>query len=264
MNNQQNRLMAIGAIVVLAVVAVLATGSLGRTTASTNAQSAATMAATTDMNAMATMSSTMSGTMISGGAYPPCPTVMAPTMSATMGADASMMAPTMAATMGASASMMAPTMAATMAMGTSSASMAPTMYVSTTGTPVPGCSLSAVLAGPNEMPKQGDPKGKGTATVMLSRPATGPGVVCFVIQVSGITLPATAAHIHIGAMGVPGPVVVPLKGPDASGNATGCTQNVDPNLIMAILTQPSNYYVNVHNADFPGGVMRGQLAVSGQ
>ena len=127
-----------------------------------------------------------------------------------------------------------------------------------------GCKLTATLAGPNEVPNPGDPNAKGTATVVISRVDGGTGEICFSIQVSGLKLPATASHIHSGAAGVAGPVVVPFKAPDASGNSSGCTENVDPSLITAILTQPQNYYVNVHNTDFPNGAMRGQLTPATQ
>ena len=106
------------------------------------------------------------------------------------------------------------------------------------------------------VPNQGDPDGIGTATITLNY---GQGTVCWGIQVSGITLPATAAHIHEAPVTSPGAVVVPLSAPDANGFASGC-RSVDRDEIKEILQHPEEYYVNVHNVDYPAGALRGQLS----
>jgi hypothetical protein len=59
--------------------------------------------------------------------------------------------------------------------------------------------------------------------------------------------------------GVAGPVVVGLA-PPTSGTSSGCVIGDSPELIKAITQNPQNYYVNVHNADFPAGALRGQLS----
>jgi len=118
-----------------------------------------------------------------------------------------------------------------------------------------GRTLTATLTGAAETPPA-DPDGSGTATITLNY---GQSQVCWEITVSDITLPATAAHIHVAPVGVPGPVVVPLSPPDESGFSSGCT-TVDRGLIKDILQHPEDYYVNVHNADYPGGAVRGQLS----
>jgi hypothetical protein len=105
------------------------------------------------------------------------------------------------------------------------------------------------------VPNQGDPDGKGQATITINY---GQGTLCWDIFVSRITLPATAAHVHEAPVGVNGPVVVPLSAPDASGSASGCS-SVSRDILKGILEDPEEYYVNVHNSDFPGGAMRGQL-----
>ena len=69
---------------------------------------------------------------------------------------------------------------------------------------------------------------------------------------------ATAAHIHESAAGKAGKVVVPLDAPK-SGSSKGCV-DVDQAVIKEIMQNPSNYYVNVHNAEFKGGAVRGQLS----
>lgn len=120
-----------------------------------------------------------------------------------------------------------------------------------------GRPLRATLTGAAEVPVPGDPDGSGTALVTLN---PGQGVVCFRIEVANITLPALAAHIHSAPAGVPGPVVVPFVAPGADGTASGCTSDVDRDLILDILRNPAAYYVNVHTTDFPGGAVRGQLS----
>src|SRR5947208_106208 len=98
------------------------------------------------------------------------------------------------------------------------------------------------------------------AVAFLAVGGTRWGSTSIAAQFQGITLPATAMHIHKGVRGQNGPVVVPFSPvPDANGNAQGCVAVKDNALLMDILTHPSNYYFNVHNADFPNGAMRGQL-----
>ncbi len=105
------------------------------------------------------------------------------------------------------------------------------------------------------MPGPGDPDGSGTAAITLNQ---GTGEVCFELTVSDIA-PAVAAHIHVAPVGVAGPVVVTLT-PPTSGSSSGCVTGADSELIKAIRQDPSAYYVNVHNAEFPAGAVRGQLS----
>lgn len=109
--------------------------------------------------------------------------------------------------------------------------------------------LQATLAGGAD----GDADGTGSATVTID-PAG--NEVCYTLTVAGID-PATMAHIHKGAAGASGPVAVPFDAP-TSGSAQGC-KPAAPEVIAAILASPGDYYVNVHNAPFPRGAIRGQL-----
>ena len=120
-----------------------------------------------------------------------------------------------------------------------------------------GRPLSTVLTGAAEVPP-GDPEGSGTATITVN---PGQEEVCWEITAAGILLPATAAHIHVGAAGTapPNNVVVTLSAPDASGFSSGCT-TVEREVALAILKNPENYYVNVHTREFPPGAIRGQLS----
>jgi hypothetical protein len=55
-----------------------------------------------------------------------------------------------------------------------------------------------------------------------------------------------------------GQVEVVLEAPK-TGAAKGCTR-ADAAVIIAIMQDPANYYVNVHNDAFPKGAVRGQLS----
>jgi hypothetical protein len=119
-----------------------------------------------------------------------------------------------------------------------------------------GRTFSTELTGAAEVPGPGDPDGSGTATITVN---PGQEEVCWELLVTNITLPATGAHIHIGAAGVAGDVVVTLTPPDATGFSSGCT-TVERELALDILKNPENYYVNVHTTDFEAGAIRGQLS----
>jgi hypothetical protein len=67
-------------------------------------------------------------------------------------------------------------------------------------------------------------------------------------------------HIHTGAAGAGGGVAVPLnvETSGSAGTLVGSTM-ADAAAVAPILAAPANFYVNVHNADFRGGAIRGQL-----
>ena len=120
-----------------------------------------------------------------------------------------------------------------------------------------GRPFEVMLTGAAERPGPGDPDGSGTAMITLNQ---GQGTIRFDITVSNITLPAVGAHIHFGNENEPGPVVVPLIAPDATGHSSG-EVNVDPELIKAIRQHPENYYINVHTLPlYAAGAVRGQLS----
>ncbi len=117
-----------------------------------------------------------------------------------------------------------------------------------------GRQLTTTLTGEQEVPVPGDPDGIGFATVTLN---PGQGVLCYELSVSGIA-PATGAHIHEAPPGEAGPVVVTLEAP-TDGSSGGCI-DVGRALAKDILKNPADYYVNVHNAEYPAGALRGQLS----
>ena len=109
-------------------------------------------------------------------------------------------------------------------------------------------SLHATLLGKSETPK-GDPDGRGTAEIKITGRK-----VCWEIKVARVQT-IVAAHIHKGGPGAAGPVVVPFG---KVFHAKGCTTTTAA-IAAAIQRHPSAYYVNVHNAKYPGGALRGQL-----
>jgi len=112
---------------------------------------------------------------------------------------------------------------------------------------------TATLASGQEIPKQvvkdTAANGRFTATLKSSK-------LTWKLTFAKLTGPATAAHIHMGAMGKAGNVVVPLCGPcksPVSGTATL------PAAVKAAFAKHL-LYVNVHTAKNPNGEIRGQLA----
>ena len=103
----------------------------------------------------------------------------------------------------------------------------------------------------------GDPN--GTGEVYVFGIDGDPTTLCYVLTVDKIE-PATVAHIHEAGAGENGDVVVNLAAP-GDGNAADCRSVGE--LAQEILENPEEYYVNVHNADYPGGALRGQLAFQG-
>ncbi|MCB0143567.1 MAG: CHRD domain-containing protein, partial [Caldilineaceae bacterium] len=114
--------------------------------------------------------------------------------------------------------------------------------------------FEALLTGPAE-PNHPDTVATGRAVFALSEDET---TLFYHLSVSDI-VSVTASHIHIGAPGVAGPVVIDLLNgaplaPDTpvSGSAT-----VTPTQVAEL--KAGNYYVNVHTAANAAGEIRGQI-----
>lgn len=118
--------------------------------------------------------------------------------------------------------------------------------------------LSAPLNAAQEVPAPtGDVSAaRGTFSATVTATPTG-ATVTWQLTFSGLTGAAAAAHIHIGAPGQPGGVVVPLCGPCVSP-ASG-TANVDASVLNAL--QTGGTYANVHTATNKAGEIRGQIGV---
>ena len=129
--------------------------------------------------------------------------------------------------------------------------------------------LRADLSGANEVPPA-DPDGNGRARVELK--VDEDGEVCFSIRFDDTGTP-NRGHIHVGPASGPtanGAIVVPLfelAGAPADPRndelesrrrIEGCVAAA-PALLEQIAANPAGYYVNLHNARFPAGAIRGQL-----
>lgn len=126
--------------------------------------------------------------------------------------------------------------------------------------------FAATLSPGEEVPAVVDPA-TGTASAMLVNDTT----LILTLNVATVDSP-TLAHIHIGAAGVPGGVLVNIytgptraqldyTGPLGSfqinkGSRATAAVNFDS---LLTLMRTGGVYVNVHNRLYPAGVMRGQV-----
>jgi hypothetical protein len=113
--------------------------------------------------------------------------------------------------------------------------------------------FTATASGGQEVPPNNSPA-TGTGTFCLD-PVT--NQITFNFTYSGLTSTEVGAHLHRGAPGTTGPVIVPLPtGTVKSGTAPFPAADIE-NL------RAGNVYINVHSEQFPGGEIRGQLIGQG-
>ena len=110
---------------------------------------------------------------------------------------------------------------------------------------------SAALSGGNEVPANASP------AVATGQVSVNPTTLALTGSVVSTGLQGTAAHIHEGAVGVAGPVVITLTG------GTGGIWTVPAGTVLTSAQyaslQAGSYYFNVHSSTFPAGEIRGQL-----
>jgi hypothetical protein len=135
--------------------------------------------------------------------------------------------------------------------------------------------FTAQLSPANEVPPVGNAESTGRGAVQITfnvvRDAAGAissGTVGFHFQLSGFpgSTAVIAAHIHPGAAGINGPIVVntgvtagSVSATDGVATFTASGINVPAATIQSILNNPSAFYFNVHSVQNPGGFTRGQL-----
>ena len=132
--------------------------------------------------------------------------------------------------------------------------------------------VKARLSGADEVPPN-DSKAHGSATfnVVFAAGTDEVTSIEYKLRVSNLN-DVTAGHIHIGAVGVAGPVTVNLNPRTGAGRATGQIAEgfFDASALTGPLTgmtlndlwdriQAGEAYVNVHTTTYPGGEIRGQI-----
>ena len=106
------------------------------------------------------------------------------------------------------------------------------------------------LTGDQEVPANASTAvGTGTITVAADGAVSG--------SVAAPMLQATAAHIHVGAAGVNGPVIIPLTG--SAGGVWSVPAGAKLTAEQMDAYKAGNLYVNVHSAEHKGGEIRTQL-----
>jgi len=109
---------------------------------------------------------------------------------------------------------------------------------------------SVTLTGANEVPAvSGSAAGSGTVTINADKTVTAD------ITVTGMT--ATAAHIHQGAAGANGKVVVPFEKSGDNHFVAPAGSKLSDEAFEAY--KKGDLYVNVHSKEHPGGELRAQL-----
>ena len=105
----------------------------------------------------------------------------------------------------------------------------------------------------------GDPDGSATGSITVN---VGQDRVCWEFTNVANVAPVNRGHIHKAPPGANGDIVVDFFNvdPGTQGPLTGCTTTpLGKDLLKDIIQNPSAYYLNLHNADFPAGAVRGQL-----
>ncbi len=136
--------------------------------------------------------------------------------------------------------------------------------------------MTASLSPSNEVPAIANSENTGFGNVQITfnvtRDSTGAvtsGTADFLFQLTGFPASTTiiAAHIHPGAAGVNGGVIVSTgivaANPVTQNNGvmTFSVSNVavPTATLQSIVNNPAGFYFNVHSPTNPGGVARGQL-----
>ncbi|HEX9045135.1 MAG TPA: CHRD domain-containing protein [Candidatus Limnocylindrales bacterium] len=129
--------------------------------------------------------------------------------------------------------------------------------------------FTASLTGPAETPPVAT-SANGSASFVI---ATDARSIDYAVSYAGLSGPPIASHIHLGAVGVPGPIILPLTiapGDGSSGSFFGRLTAANLDMTAGITSfadavaaiRAGMTYVNIHTAANPHGEIRGQLVAA--
>jgi hypothetical protein len=135
-----------------------------------------------------------------------------------------------------------------------------------------GAAMTAAQETPPISNAESGATGSATLTFNVTRDASNriqSGTIDMEFTLAGFPPGSTAilAHIHTGALGVMGGVLVnsglssasPVVMPNGTGSFTARGITADAATLQSIVDNPSGFYFNVHTTVNPGGAVRGQL-----
>lgn len=135
--------------------------------------------------------------------------------------------------------------------------------------------FEAIVSPSNEVPpRPASQQAAGTSTIVMNikRDASGEATSAFIDFVMnafyGAEETSRAMHIHRGGANVSGPVVLDSAFGDPVTTDPGhhtfvrraeFVSSADLDVIEEVIADPSDFYINIHTASAPGGILRGQL-----
>ena len=114
--------------------------------------------------------------------------------------------------------------------------------------PSPNVALTATLDGRQEVPANNS-TATGTFVGVYNKDTN---VLNYTVTYTGLT--PVMGHLHRGAPGMNGPVVVPFSSLTSPITGTFTFTEADEALLLA-----NGFYANLHSAAFPGGEIRGNI-----
>jgi len=128
-----------------------------------------------------------------------------------------------------------------------------------------GVDMTAALLGSAEVPTVVDGLARGGATFEFDTFTSGRVMTALQSTTEGIN-DVILQHIHVGAAGTPGNILVNLMGADyatsPSSHSAESTITYTQKDFTRILANPAGFYCNLHTTAAPNGLVRGQLSTA--